>query len=75
MTRIVSARGNARVCGAVSRNISEPEAITLFQEKLHESHGWHFQYTYIFMNQFVLFDVDFTPDGRVSRVSSPGHHW
>ena len=57
-----------------SRNISEPEAITLFQEKLHESHGWHFQYTYIFMNQFVLFDVDFTPDGRVSRVSSPGHH-
>jgi hypothetical protein len=57
------------------RNISEPEAITLFQEKLHESQGWHFQYTYIFMNQFVLFDVDFTPDGRVSRVSSPGHHW
>jgi hypothetical protein len=58
-----------------SRNISEPEAITLFQEKLHESQGWHFQYTYIFMNQFVLFDVDFTPDGRVSRVSSLGHHW
>ncbi len=57
------------------RNISEPEAITLFQEKLHESQGWHFQYTYNFMNQLVLFDVDFTPDGRVSRVSSPGHHW
>ena len=58
-----------------SRNISGPEAITLFQEKLHESHGWHFQYAYLFMNQFVLFDVDFAPDGRVSRVSSPGHHW
>jgi hypothetical protein len=58
----------------VSRNISEPEAISLFQEKLHESHGRHFQYTYNFMNQLVLFDVDFTPDGRVSRVSSPGHH-
>ena len=58
-----------------SRNISEPEAITLFKEKLHESQGWHFQYTYNFMNQLVLFDVDFTPDGRVSRVSSPGHHW
>jgi hypothetical protein len=58
-----------------SRNISELEAITLFQEKLHESQGWHFQYTYIFMNQLVLFDVDFAPDGRVSRVSSLGHHW
>jgi hypothetical protein len=58
-----------------SRNISEPEAITLFQEKLHESQGWHFQYTYNFMNQSVLFDVEFAPDGRVSHVSSPGHHW
>lgn len=57
-----------------SRTIPEPEAITLFQEKLHENRGWHFQYTYDFMNQLVLFDVDFTPDGRVSRVSSPGHH-
>ena len=57
-----------------SRNISEPEAITLFQEKLRQSHGWHFQYTYNFMNQLVLFDVDFTPDGRVSRISPLGHH-
>lgn len=58
-----------------SRNISEPDAITLFRGKLHESYGWHFQYTYEFMNQFVLFEVDFAADGRVSRVGSPGHHW
>ncbi len=58
-----------------SRDISEAEAIAIFQGKLHDGYGWHFLYTYNFFNQLVSFVVVFGPDGRVTQVSLVGHHW
>jgi hypothetical protein len=50
------------------RQISEPEALALIQQKVQGTDKHSFLYNYVNFNQKVYFSVVFGPDGRVTEV-------